>query len=176
MGESLVDDSTREKFATGGHLREHAGSTARHDSPGILGALGSRAEDVARVAFALWSPAIYGSQTLFSKGISFYDNTNNYSFDILCQVALQYHPETGTALAAKLRASISASSFTAGQLLDIMIANGGANSDTGRAAAVKAVALDAATTQQLVLTGVTSIGVVATLSFDAEVYFGLLPG
>ena len=37
------------------------------------------------------------------------------------------------------------------------------------------VALDAATTQQLELTGVTSKGLVATLNFDAEVYFGLLP-
>ena len=57
-----------------------------------------------------------------------------------------------------------------------MIANGGATSDTGRAAAVKAVALDAAMTQQLELTGVTTKGVVGTLNFDAEFFFGLLPG
>ena len=132
-------------------------------------AFGSRAEDVARVAFALWTPAIYASHTLFSKGISFYDNEFNYSFDFLCQVALQYHPETGAALAAKLKASIPASSYTEAQLLAII-------NTSGSAAAVKAVALDPATTQQLELTGVTTKGVVATLNFDAEVYFGLLPG
>jgi Bacterial Ig domain/Putative Ig domain/RTX calcium-binding nonapeptide repeat (4 copies) len=137
---------------------------------------GPRAEDVARVAFALWTPAIYSSATLFSKGISFYDNEFGYSFDFLCQVALQYHPETGAALAAKLKTSIPASSLSAQQLVDLMAANGGITSDTGRAAAVKAVALDAATTQQLELLGVTSKGVVATLNFDAEIYFGLLPG
>ena len=139
-------------------------------------AFGPRAEGVVRVAFALWTPGIYASQTLFSKGISFYDNEFTYDFDFLCKMALQYHPETGVALAAKLKTSIPASSFTAGQLLDIMIANGGATSDSGRAAAVKTVALDAATTQQLELTGVTTKGVVATLNFDAEIYFGLLPG
>jgi Ca2+-binding RTX toxin-like protein len=139
-------------------------------------AFGPRAEDVARVAFALWTPAIYGSATLFSKGVSFYDNEFNYGFDFLCQVALQYHPETGAALAAKLKSNIPASSFTAAQLLEIMNNNGGGESVSGRAAAVKAVALDAATTQQLELTGVTSKGVVASLNFDADVYFGLLPG
>lgn len=80
------------------------------------------------------------------------------------------------ALAAKLKTSIPASSFTAGQLLDIMIANGGASADTGRAAAVKAVALDAATMQQLELMGVTTLGLVATRNFDTEFYFSLLPG
>jgi Ca2+-binding RTX toxin-like protein len=139
-------------------------------------AFGPRAEEVARVAFALWTPAIYGSPTLFSKGISFYDNEFNYGFDFLCQVALQYHPETGAALAAKLKSNIPASSFTAAQLLEIMNNNGGGESVSGRAAAVKAVALDAATTQQLELTGVTSQGVVASFNFDSEVYFGLLPG
>ena len=139
-------------------------------------AFGPRAEEVARVAFVLWSPAIYASQTLFSKGISFYDNEFNYSFDVLCEVALQYHPGTSAALAAKLKASIPGSAFSEAQLLTIMSNNGGADSNSGRAAAVKAVALDAATTQQLELTGVTTKGVVATLNFDAEAYFGLLPG
>ena len=54
--------------------------------------------------------------------------------------------------------------------------NGGATSDAGRAAAVKAMALDASTTAQLDVMGVATKGVVATLNFDTEVYFGLLPG
>ena len=137
---------------------------------------GPRVEEVARVAFALWTPAIYNSPTLFSKGISFYTNEFGYSFDTLCLVALQYHPETGLALANKLKGSILASSYSAQQLVDIMVANGGATSDAGRAAAVKAIALDAATTAQLELMGVTTKGVVATLNFDTEIYFGLLPG
>ena len=141
-----------------------------------LVSFGPRAEDVARVAFVLWMPAIIASPTLFSKGISFYDNEFGYSFDTLCEVALQYHPETGAALAAKLKASIPASSFSAAQLLDIMTANGGGASTSGRSAAVKAMALDAATTQQLELTGVTTQGLVATLNFDTDLFFGLLPG
>jgi Bacterial Ig domain/RTX calcium-binding nonapeptide repeat (4 copies) len=137
---------------------------------------GPRAEDVARVAFALWTPAIYGSPTLFSKGISFYDNEFGYSFDTLCQVALQYHAETGMALANKLKASVPAIGFSANDLVVIMNNNGGAESVSGRAAAVKAVALDAATTQQLELTGVTTRGVIASHNFDTDIYFSLLPG
>ena len=137
---------------------------------------GPRAEDVARVAFVLWKPDIYTSQSLFAKGMSFYDNDIGYVFTVLCQVALNYHPETGAALAAKLKGSIPASSYTEAQLLGIMNANGGGDSLSGRTAAVKAMALDAATTQQLELAGVTTKGVVATLNFDTEVFFGLLPG
>ena len=141
-----------------------------------LVAFGARAEEVARVAFVLWSPLIYASHTLFSKGISFYNNQFNYSFDVLCQVALQYHPEVGAALANKLKASMPASSLSATDLLAIMTANGGGTSDTGRAAAVKAMALDAETTRQLDVTGVTTKGVVATFNFDAEVYFFPMTG
>ena len=141
-----------------------------------LVSFGPRAEDVARVAFALWTPAIYSSATLFSKGVSFYDNQFNYSFDFLCEVALQYHPENGQALADKLKASIPGISYSAAQLLAIMNDNGGGSSAAGKAAAVKAVALDAATTQQLEVMGVTTKGVVATFNFDAEVYFTPMPG
>ena len=141
-----------------------------------LVAFGPRAEEVARVAFVLWSPAIYGSVSLFSKGISFYNNEFGYSFDVLCAVALNYHPETGAALAGKLKASIPDSSYSAAQLLEIMNQNGGGETAGGRAAAVKAMALDAATTAQLELTGVTTKGVVASHNFDAEVYFSFLPG
>ena len=137
---------------------------------------GPRVEEVARVAFALWSPAIYASHTLFSKGLSFYTNEFGYSFDTLCQVALQYHPEAGLALATKLVGNAPGTTLTAAGLLTLMNANGGGDSATGRAAAVKAVALDAATTNQLDLTGVTSKGVVATFNFDSDVYFGPLPG
>ena len=137
---------------------------------------GPRVEEVARVAFALWSPAIYASHTLFSKGLSFYTNEFGYSFDTLCQVALQYHPEVGLALATKLVGNAPGTTLTAAGLLTLMNANGGGDSATGRAAAVKAVALDAATSNQLDVMGVMTKGVVATLNFDAEVYFGPLPG
>lgn len=140
---------------------------------------GPRVEEVARVAFALWSPAIYASATLFSKGLSFYTNEYGYSLDTLCQVALQYWPETGTALAAKLVANAPGTAQTAASLLAVMNANGGGDALAGRAAAVKAVALDAATTNQLELMGVTTQGVFATLGFPSEppeVFFGFLPG
>ena len=144
-----------------------------------LVAFGPRAEEVARVAFALWTPPIVNSPTLFSKGISFYSNEFGYSFDFLCQVALQYWPESGAATAARLKASIPGAAFTTQQLIDIMASNGGVDTVAGRAAAVKAVALDPATTAQLELAGVPSRGVVATHSFPSdpvEVYFTYLPG
>ena len=143
-----------------------------------LVAFGQRAEEVARVAFALWTPPIVGSPTLFSKGISFYTNEFGYNLDTLCQVALAYWPESGAQTAARLKASIPASSFTTQQLIDIMAANGGVDSTAGRAAAVKAVALDAAMTAQLQATGVLTNGVVATLGFPGESpdYFGPMPG
>jgi Calx-beta domain/Bacterial Ig domain/Bacterial Ig-like domain/RTX calcium-binding nonapeptide repeat (4 copies) len=141
-----------------------------------LVSFGPRAEEVARVAFVLWTPAIYGSATLFSKGVSFYDNPFNYNFDFLCTVALQYHADTGAALANKLKTSIPASSLTVNDLMAIMAANGGGTSDTGRAAAVKAMALDSATTAAIELAGVTTKGVVATFNFDSEVYFSPMPG
>jgi hypothetical protein len=148
-------------------------------------AFGPRAEDVARVAFALWTPPIVNSPTLFSKGISYFTNEYGYSFDTLCQVALNWHPETGTALANKMlewyqrtNAAVKPG-YTAQQLVDIMNANGGENSVDGRAAAVKAIALDPATTAQLELTGIYTTGVVATHSFPSdpvEVFFTFLPG
>ena len=139
---------------------------------------GPRVEDVARVAFALWTPAIIGSPSLFAKGISFYTNENGYSLDVMCQVALQFWPESGAATAARLKASVPAIGYTTQQLLDMMAANGGADSAAGRAAAVKAVALDAATTTQLEVMGVFSKGIVATLGFPGESadYFGPMPG
>ena len=139
---------------------------------------GPRVEDVARVAFALWTPPIIGSPSLFAKGISFYTNEFGYGFDFLCQVALQYWPETGAQTAARLKASIPAVSFTTQQLIDIMAANGGVDSAAGRAAAVKAVAQDPAMTAQLELAGVFSQGVTAAFGFPGESpdYFGPLPG
>ena len=143
-----------------------------------LVAFGQRAEEVARVAFALWTPAIIGSPTLFSKGLSFYSNEFGYNIDTLCQVALSYWPESGAQTAARLKASLPASSFSTQQLIDIMASNGGVDSTSGRAAAVKAVALDAAMTAQLDLQGVFSKGLVATLGFPGETpdYFIPVPG
>ena len=140
-------------------------------------AFGPRVEEVARVAFALWTPPIINSPTLFAKGISFYTNEFGSSFDTLCQVALQYYPEPGAATAARLKASIPGIAFTVQQLIDLMAANGGIDTVAGRAAAVKAVALDAATTAQLELAGVAN-GIAASLGFPGETldYFGPLPG
>jgi hypothetical protein len=139
---------------------------------------GPRVEDIARVAFALWTPGIINSPTLFAKGISFYTNDNGYSLDVMCQVALQFWPETGAATAARLKAAIPAVNYTTQQLVALMAANGGADTLAGRAAAVKAVAQDIATTAQLEAMGVYSQGIVATLGFPGESadYFGPMPG
>jgi Ca2+-binding RTX toxin-like protein len=143
-----------------------------------LVAFGPRAEAVARVAFALWTPAIATSATLFSKGLSYFTNQFGYSVQELCRVALLFHPEQGAALAAKLKASVPAVAYSEVQLLALMNAAGGPHSASGMAAAVEAVAFNPATTAALEQAGVFSQGVVATLGFPGEAvnYFGPLPG
>jgi Ca2+-binding RTX toxin-like protein len=136
-------------------------------------AFGSRAEEVARVAFVLWTPEIVRSSTLFSRGLSFYDV--GYDFNFLCVTALQFWPQQGQDFAQMLVNNTRGTSRTVADVLAIMNAAG--PGDTGRAAAVAAMALDPAMTQLITLSGVLSTGVVADLVVpDFGTLFELLPG
>ncbi|MBH9552060.1 Ig-like domain-containing protein [Inhella gelatinilytica] len=137
---------------------------------------GQRAEDVARVAFVLWNPAIIQVPELFSAGLSFYLNEYGYSLNDLCKVALIFRPEkTAQELVATLLANTPGTTKTAAQLYAIMDANGGQSSQTGWAAAIEAMALDAATTQQIELMGVAN-GLEATMTWGGQTLFGALVG
>ena len=130
-------------------------------------AFGARAEEVARVAFVLWSPGIATSKDFFAKGLSFYNN--GYDFDFLCQIALNDHPETGTALAQKLLAGTPGTAHTLADINAVMAAAGGGSTRPGRMAAVKYMALDPATLVNIELVGMRSNGVEAWLVVDGTV-------
>ena len=139
-------------------------------------AFGPRAEEVARVAFVLWSPAIAhitAFQSLFARGLSYYDV--GYDFNNLCQTALLFWPQQGAAFAQILVGNAPGTTRTVNDVLAIMNTAGGG--DAGRAAAVSAMALDAATTTQIELSGIRSNGLVADLFVqDFGQLFSLLPG
>ena len=141
----------------------------------MLLAFGPRVEEVERVAFVLWTPAIASSRDLFARGLSFYDD-NGYSFDFLCEVALNYHPETGVALANKLFNGTPGTARTTADILAVMAANGGGDTLAGRVAAVKLMALDPATLINVELAGLRSHGVEASLVVDGVTLFAALPG
>jgi hypothetical protein len=137
-------------------------------------AFGTRAEELARVAFVLWTKDIVGSGTLFSRGYSFYDN-GGYDFATMCGAALTFHGEQGQAFADKLIANMPGQTRTAADILAIMAGAGGG--EPGRVAALIAVANDAVTVAAIEASGIRSNGVVAELFVPGfGNLFGPLPG
>jgi Bacterial Ig domain/RTX calcium-binding nonapeptide repeat (4 copies)/Metallo-peptidase family M12B Reprolysin-like len=134
-------------------------------------AFGARAEEVARVAFVLWSPLIAASKDLFAKGISFYDN--GYDFNYLCEVALNYHPDSNAALATKLLNNVPGTTHTAAELLSLMA---GGTGSAGRIAAVQLMANDSHTYAQVELAGFISRGIDCALVVDGVMLFPSLLG
>jgi RTX calcium-binding nonapeptide repeat (4 copies) len=135
-------------------------------------AFGTRAEEVARVAFVLWSPAIAGSTSLFARGISFYDV--GYDFRTLVETALHFHGDSDAGLAAKLVVHTPGTTKTEAQLLALMAAAGGGAA--GRIAAVSEMANDPKTFEQVALAGFITNGVACDLNFIDTVLFAPLPG
>jgi hypothetical protein len=128
---------------------------------------------VARVAFALWSPDIVSSASLFARGLSFYDV--GYDFNFMATTALQFWPQQGQAFAQLLVNNTRGTTKTVAEVLALMNAAG--PGDVGRTAALVAMATDPAMTQQLTLTGVISNGVTADLAVAGfGTLFALLPG
>jgi hypothetical protein len=124
-------------------------------------AFGQRAEEIARVAFALWTPEIAGSQSLFAIGYSYYDV--GYSYETMIEVALSYF--TGMSdldLAFRLKESVPGSSFFLSDLQAAMSRAGGGMA--GRIAAVKLAADDPASLESVRLAGLIDNGVVADVS------------
>ena len=133
-------------------------------------AFGARAEEVAKVAFVLWTPAIASSKDLFAKGISYFDN--GYSYDELIKVALSYWTsKSDIALALDLLANVPGTGRFASDLLSVMAQNGGG--ETGRAAAVKLVADDAMNMKNIEAAGLLVTGIECSLGFG---YFLPLAG
>ena len=132
-------------------------------------AFGPRAEEVAKVAFVLWTPGIATSKDLFAKGISFYDN--GYTYDFLVQIALTYWTsESNLALAIRLVGSVPNTTHNVGELQALMTAQPG---NAGREAAVKLMADDPMNMISIQAAGLISNGVECSLGFG---YFVPLVG
>jgi Ca2+-binding RTX toxin-like protein len=137
---------------------------------GVL-AYGERAIDVAKVAFALWSPAIANSATLFGRGISWYDN--GYSYAQLIDIALGYYSNlSDTQFAQNLVNNVPGTRTTA-DVIALMAQQGGAQ--TGRAYVTQLYADDAANLANIELAGLKTQGISCALTFGDEALFGL-PG
>ena len=129
-------------------------------------AFGDRALEVAKVAFALWSPAIAPSATLFGKGVDWYDD--GHSYRELIDFALTYFSGLSDAqLAQTLRANVQ-STRSQSEVLGLI-------TQQGRAAATQLVADDAANMAQIELAGLKSSGIECALMFGSEALF-VMPG
>ena len=125
-------------------------------------AFGERALDVAKVAFALWSPAIAPSSSLFGKGVDWYDQ--GHSYRELIDFALTYYSGLSDAqLAQNLMANVK-STRSHVEVLSLI-------TQQGRAAATQLVADDAANMAQVELAGLKSNGITCALTFGTEQLF-----
>ena len=138
----------------------------------MLLAFGTRAEEVAKVAFALWSPAIVGSRELFAKGISYYDN--GYDYATLVRTALTYFASDSDAQLAERLAANVPGARSAAELVTMMAAQGGGQA--GRESVTRWVADAAANVAALELAGLRTQGIECALVVDGTLLFPGLGG
>ncbi len=135
-------------------------------------AFGSRADELAKVAFALWSGNVASDSALFAVGLKYYDGASAPSYSQLIDAALGYWTNSNAALAAQLVANVPGSTHSVAELLSLM----NADAAGGRAKATLLMADDPANLLQIELMGLRSNGLVADLSIDGVVVFGPWPG
>ena len=130
-------------------------------------AFGDRAVEVAKVAFALWSPAIATSETLFGKGIDWYDA--GLSYRELIDFALGYYTALGdTAFAQNLVNNVPGVRSVA-EVLALMAQQGGGQA--GRAFVTQLFADAPGNAAAIELAGLRTNGIVASLMFDDSTLF-----
>ena len=135
-------------------------------------AFGNRAEEVARVAFALWSKDIAGAKDLFARGISYYDN--GYDFNTLVRTALTYFSgDSDAQLAERLARNIPSSSSSA-DVLRLIEGRGGG--EHGRAFATVLMAFEPGNLDNIELAGLRSQGIQCSLMVDGVLLFPAMPG
>lgn len=133
-------------------------------------AFGQRAEDIARVAFALWNPAIAGSRYLFARGISYYDV--GYSYETMIDAALGFFTADSAQQFAERLSTNVASGRSAAEILALMQSHGGAAAgEAGRHYATKLVADDAANLRAIELAGLLTNGIACDLYADGNLLF-----
>ncbi len=139
-------------------------------------AFGPRADDVAKVATALFGTAIANptSGRLWAIGLSFYDV--GYSYDFLIETALSnyFADFDNTALANQLLSTVPGTGHTPTELITLMGSLGTALA--GRAAAVKLMADDPHDMATIDSEGLRLNGIACDLTVDGAVVFGLVLG
>jgi Ca2+-binding RTX toxin-like protein len=130
-------------------------------------AFGERAVEVAKVAFALWSPAIAGSTTLFGKGIDWYDK--GYGYRELIDFALGYFSALSDTELAQTLATNVPGTRTAADLVALMSQQGGGA--VGRAFVTAQVADSAANVGSVELAGLNTSGILCAVKFDDQALF-----
>lgn len=135
-------------------------------------AFGTRAEEVAKVAFALWSKDIALAKDLFAKGISYYDN--GYSYTTLVKTALTYFgADSDAQLAQRLVANVP-STHSAAALLTLIAQQGGG--DAGRAYITQLMADEVGNMANIELAGLRSQGIECSLVVDGVMLFAAMAG
>ncbi len=136
-------------------------------------AFGSRADELAKVVFALWSSTVANDKDLFAIGVHYYDS--GVSYDTLIGAALGYWAHrSNDALAQQLINDVPGTGRTKTELLALM--GGFIDPQLGRAAATKLMADDPANLINIDLAGLRSSGIEAGLTIDGAVVFGPWPG
>ena len=127
-------------------------------------ALASRehALDVTKVAFALWSPAIAPSSTLFGKGVDWYDQ--GHSYRELIDFALTYYSGLSDAQLSQTLTTNVKSTRSQREVLNLI-------SQQGRAAVTRLFADDVANMAQIELAGLKTRGIACALTFGDELLF-----
>ena len=137
-----------------------------------LVAFGSRAEELAKVAFVLWGAAA-SDRNLFAVGFNYYDSGVTYG--ALINAALSYWTHLdNAALAQRLVTDAPGTAHTAAELLALM--NGFVDPGLGRATATQLMADDPANLANIDLMGLRSNGIEAALIIDGAAVWGPWPG
>ena len=140
---------------------------------------GQRAEDIGKVAVALWSKAIIPAKDLFARGFSWYDAGYLYkeggrNYDDLINIAITYFASDSDAqFAQRLAANVSAGRSDI-ELLALMQQHGGG--DGGRAWVTKLMADDPANTGSVEFIALHNHGIEASLMPDGVMLFPLIQG
>lgn len=133
----------------------------------LLLAFGPRAEEVAKVAFALWGPGVATARDLFGVGIHFYDQGHDYATLVRAALAF-YSGDSDARLAERLVANVPGAR-SAGELLQLMQQFGGG--EAGRAYVTQLMADTPANWANITLTGLPSSGIECSLMVDGVLLF-----
>lgn len=162
--------SVSDWFGSGGPATQLNG-IERVQATDAVFAFGERAIEVAKVAFALWSPQIAPSMNLFGRGVSWYDD--GHSYRELIDHALTFHSGLNDEAFARHLVANVPGTRTAAELQTLIAANGGGTA--GRAHVTQLLADSAQNMANIELAGLKINGIGCALTFAGNDLFAI-PG